>query len=82
MTVSHVYQKFWLLRYLTARETCPLSITPAKASIASSSHPPTSLERTYIQVFLGVMEYHAVPPEERARDEDGNLLPWGYVYKE
>lgn len=28
------------------------------------------------------MEYHSVPPEERARDEDGNLLPWGYVYKE
>ncbi|KAJ5474348.1 hypothetical protein N7475_003914 [Penicillium sp. IBT 31633x] len=28
------------------------------------------------------MEYHAVPPEERARDEDGNLLPWGYVYKD
>ncbi|KAJ5640765.1 hypothetical protein N7528_000390 [Penicillium herquei] len=28
------------------------------------------------------MEYHAVPPEERARDEHGNLLPWGYVYKE
>lgn len=28
------------------------------------------------------MEYHAVPPEERARDEKGNLLPWGYVYKE
>lgn len=28
------------------------------------------------------MEYHAVPPEERARDEQGNLLPWGYVYKE
>lgn len=29
-----------------------------------------------------IMEYHSVPPEERARDEDGNLLPWGYVYKE
>ncbi|CAI7581450.1 unnamed protein product [Penicillium bialowiezense] len=28
------------------------------------------------------MEYHAVPPEERARDEKGNLLPWGYVYKD
>ncbi|CAI7575620.1 unnamed protein product [Penicillium pancosmium] len=28
------------------------------------------------------MEYHAVPPEERARDENGNLLPWGYVYKD
>ncbi|CDM27343.1 hypothetical protein DTO013E5_8461 [Penicillium roqueforti] len=28
------------------------------------------------------MEYHSVPPEERARDEDGNLLPWGYVYKD
>jgi hypothetical protein len=28
------------------------------------------------------MEYHSVPPEERARDEKGNLLPWGYVYKE
>ncbi|KAJ5166208.1 uncharacterized protein N7482_004989 [Penicillium canariense] len=28
------------------------------------------------------MEYHAVPPEERARDQDGNLLPWGYVYKD
>ncbi|KAJ5670625.1 uncharacterized protein N7477_005988 [Penicillium maclennaniae] len=28
------------------------------------------------------MEYHAVPPEERARDENGNLLPWGYIYKD
>ncbi|KAJ5699010.1 hypothetical protein N7462_001015 [Penicillium macrosclerotiorum] len=28
------------------------------------------------------MEYHAVPLEERARDEKGNLLPWGYVYKD
>ncbi|RAK96739.1 uncharacterized protein BO80DRAFT_496837 [Aspergillus ibericus CBS 121593] len=28
------------------------------------------------------MEYHFVPPEERARDEKGNLLPWGYVYKD
>ncbi|KAJ5263315.1 hypothetical protein N7478_010920 [Penicillium angulare] len=28
------------------------------------------------------MEYHAVPVEERARDEHGNLLPWGYVYKD
>ncbi|CAL5868997.1 uncharacterized protein PFLUO_LOCUS3225 [Penicillium psychrofluorescens] len=28
------------------------------------------------------MEYHSVPPEERARDEKGNLLPWGYVYKD
>ncbi|CAP99619.1 Pc22g23310 [Penicillium rubens Wisconsin 54-1255] len=28
------------------------------------------------------MEYHSVPLEERARDEDGNLLPWGYVYKD
>ncbi|KAL1960496.1 hypothetical protein VTO42DRAFT_7795 [Malbranchea cinnamomea] len=28
------------------------------------------------------MEYHAVPPEERAKDEKGNLLPWSYVYKD
>ena len=28
------------------------------------------------------MEYHFVPLEERARDEKGNILPWGYVYKE
>ncbi|KAJ5249140.1 hypothetical protein N7468_000591 [Penicillium chermesinum] len=28
------------------------------------------------------MEYHAVPIDERARDEQGNLLPWGYVYKD
>ncbi|KAE8148495.1 hypothetical protein BDV25DRAFT_158175 [Aspergillus avenaceus] len=28
------------------------------------------------------MEYHFVPPEERAKDEKGNLLPWGYVYKD
>lgn len=33
-------------------------------------------------VLVLAMEYHAVPPEERARDEKGNLLPWGYVYKE
>ncbi|KAH8431549.1 uncharacterized protein LDX57_009211 [Aspergillus melleus] len=28
------------------------------------------------------MEYHFVPPEERAKDDKGNLLPWGYVYKD
>ncbi|BDD61641.1 hypothetical protein MPDQ_004544 [Monascus purpureus] len=28
------------------------------------------------------MEYHFVPLEERAKDEKGNLLPWGYVYKD
>lgn len=28
------------------------------------------------------MEYHFVPFEERAKDEKGNVLPWGYVYKE
>ncbi|EED15367.1 hypothetical protein TSTA_048110 [Talaromyces stipitatus ATCC 10500] len=28
------------------------------------------------------MEYHFVPQEERARDDKGNLLPWGYVYKD
>ena len=28
------------------------------------------------------MEYHFVPLEERAKDEKGNVLPWGYVYKE
>ncbi|WEW61412.1 hypothetical protein PRK78_006902 [Emydomyces testavorans] len=28
------------------------------------------------------MEYHSVPPEERARDPKGNLLPFGYVYKD
>lgn len=57
-----------------------------KAFVFSSFHFPTSLVCTFIQVFVGipssVMEYHSVPPEERARDEDGNLLPWGYVYKE
>ncbi|ERF71033.1 hypothetical protein EPUS_03313 [Endocarpon pusillum Z07020] len=26
------------------------------------------------------MEVHAVLPEERARDEQGNILPWGYRY--
>lgn len=31
---------------------------------------------------LTTMEYHFVPQEERARDDKGNLLPWGYVYKE
>lgn len=28
------------------------------------------------------MEIHSVPPEERATDENGNLLPWGYIYAE
>ncbi|KMU88477.1 hypothetical protein CIHG_06277 [Coccidioides immitis H538.4] len=28
------------------------------------------------------MEYHSVPPEERARGPKGNLLPFGYVYKD
>ncbi|KKK17238.1 hypothetical protein ARAM_005925 [Aspergillus rambellii] len=28
------------------------------------------------------MEYHAVPLEERAKDDKGNILPWGYVYKD
>ncbi|RAL11046.1 uncharacterized protein BO97DRAFT_478889 [Aspergillus homomorphus CBS 101889] len=28
------------------------------------------------------MEYHFVPPEERARNEKGEMLPWGYVYKD
>ncbi|KAA8643407.1 hypothetical protein EYZ11_010119 [Aspergillus tanneri] len=28
------------------------------------------------------MEYHFVPLEERAKDDKGNLLPWGYVYKD
>ncbi|KAI5306677.1 Nascent polypeptide-associated complex subunit beta [Ascosphaera pollenicola] len=28
------------------------------------------------------MEYHAVPPEERAKDANGNHLPWAYVSKE
>ncbi|KAM5475091.1 hypothetical protein MauCBS54593_001563 [Microsporum audouinii] len=28
------------------------------------------------------MEYHSVPLEERAKDEKGNTLPWGYVYKD
>lgn len=28
------------------------------------------------------MEYHSVPLEERAKDDKGNILPWGYVYKE
>ncbi|KAF9884469.1 hypothetical protein FE257_001730 [Aspergillus nanangensis] len=28
------------------------------------------------------MEYHFVPPEERAKDDKGNPLPWGYVYKD
>ncbi|EFQ97165.1 hypothetical protein MGYG_00208 [Nannizzia gypsea CBS 118893] len=28
------------------------------------------------------MEYHSVPLEERAKDEKGNTLPWGYIYKD
>ncbi|EZF31019.1 nucleoporin [Trichophyton mentagrophytes] len=28
------------------------------------------------------MEYHSVPLEERAKDEKGNTLPWGYLYKD
>ncbi|KAI9367049.1 hypothetical protein BJX61DRAFT_360093 [Aspergillus egyptiacus] len=28
------------------------------------------------------MEYHAVPLDERAKDEKGNTLPWGYIYKD
>ncbi|EEP81148.1 predicted protein [Uncinocarpus reesii 1704] len=28
------------------------------------------------------MEYHSVPPEERARGPKGGLLPYGYLYKD
>ena len=28
------------------------------------------------------MEVHSVLPEERARDENGKPLPWGYRYLE
>ncbi|KAJ6179828.1 hypothetical protein N7519_010289 [Penicillium mononematosum] len=52
----------------------------------SSSHFFTSLPSAFTlsldYIPSTVMEYHSVPPEERARDEDGNLLPWGYVYKD
>lgn len=60
---------------------------------AGLSHPRRSFHHNHPAIFSFihclvrsqwplVMEYHAVPPEERARDEKGNLLPWGYVYKE
>ena len=43
---------------------------------------PEFLAVTHAHPLSSIMEYHAVPPEERARDEKGNLLPWGYIYKE
>lgn len=53
---------------------------PFSSPFFSRSYPVSSYP-----VAFGLrvaMEYHFVPPEERARDEKGNLLPWGYVYKE
>lgn len=49
-----------------------------------------ALHLCHVQLFFDrntpsqdiIMEYHAVPPEERAQDDKGNPLPWGYVYKE
>lgn len=87
MTVSRrtsVYQKFWLSR-------CPADIFTLFRFHLSEPHFQrfyffTSIDLELIQSFndilSAVMEYHSVPLEERARDEDGNLLPWGYVYKE
>jgi hypothetical protein len=49
-------------------------------TVISSSISAVNLNFTALTALI--MEYHAVPPEERARDEQGNLLPWGYVYKE
>lgn len=43
---------------------------------------PFATPYTYLAGIALAMEYHSVPPEERARDEKGNLLPWGYVYQE
>jgi hypothetical protein len=64
--------KFILFIYLTEPPFLGLSLLP--------------LDFTFFQlrdcILSTAMEYHSVPPEERARDEDGNLLPWGYVYKE
>lgn len=42
--------------------------------------PPT--QTPYLEKARTIMEYHSVPVEERAKDEKGNLLPWGYMYKE
>ncbi|KAL4962495.1 allantoate permease family MFS transporter [Aspergillus stella-maris] len=35
-----------------------------------------------IETDIAKMEYHSVPLEERAKDDKGNILPWGYVYKD
>lgn len=81
VTVSRrttVYQKVWL----------PPSITLLSHHINSWGifvALPSSLFTAHLtlgSVTATTMEYHSVPPEERARDEKGNLLPWGYVYKE
>lgn len=81
VTVSRrttVYQKVWL----------PPSITLLSHHINSGGNfaaLPSSFftaHLTFRPVAATAMEYHSVPPEERARDEKGNLLPWGYVYKE
>lgn len=67
------------------------SFAPSQAGpINPPLHSPFQISLSLLQLLIArypcgvsfTMEYHAVPPEERARDEQGNLLPWGYVYKE
>lgn len=72
---------------LDARPNLPFCAFISQNLPFLSSHFFVSLDTPHSPKFLDripstVMEYHSVPPEERARDEDGNLLPWGYVYKE
>lgn len=86
------------LLLLFDRQPRPTQQPPSRARIYSfcwistllshfqlSEHPPKELFDLLEEVLrhpILAMEYHFVPPEERARDEKGNLLPWGYVYKE
>ncbi|KAI9044943.1 uncharacterized protein KD926_011116 [Aspergillus affinis] len=57
-------------RFLLSLSTLPISLFSFLEKFKTPSLPFPS------------MEYHFVPPEERAKDDKGNLLPWGYVYKD
>lgn len=77
--------------FISSEKFGPVCLRPASNNTTSytlsdtlwSSDPPLLLFIADLGSALPVaMEYHFVPVEERAKDEKGNLLPWGYVYKE
>ncbi|RDW72574.1 uncharacterized protein DSM5745_07746 [Aspergillus mulundensis] len=53
-----------------------------KARILTFNYFNPNNQQNSIAVTAAKMEYHSVPLEERAKDDKGNTLPWGYVYKD